>query len=88
MNPKTSRSRFEDLVETVGDLPVTVLASSRFPGGSERHLDLGELRALVFNLGECERAREHVKQCGICEGRVRAERQDNPLIEEDDGDPS
>lgn len=87
MNTGT-KTRFEELVETVGDLEVTVLASSKYPEDIERHLDLEELRAVVFNLRSGDRAHEHVKRCRICEGMVRSERQDNPLIEEDDGDPS
>ena len=82
-----AKTRFEGLVTAVGDIEVSVLATSRFPP-LERHLDLGELRAVVFNIAPCERALEHVKQCRICERMVRNEQRENPLIEEDDGDPS
>lgn len=84
-----AKTRFEELVEAVGDIEVSVLATSRFPPlDIERHLDLGELRAVVFNVAPCERALEHIKQCRICERMVRDEQRENPLIEEDDGDPS
>ncbi len=86
-----AKTRFQELVETVGKLEVTVLASSRFPSlDIEKHLDVDELRAVVFNAGDSgsDRALEHIKQCQACERMVRDEQWDNPLIEEDDGEPS
>jgi hypothetical protein len=76
------------LVDAVGDLEVSVLATSEHPQEVERHLDLEELRAVAFNRGDCRRASSHIGRCKVCEGLVKREREDNLLIEEDDGDPT
>lgn len=45
----------------------------------ERHLTVDELRNVVFELGNCDRALEHVTQCEGCADMVAAERVENPL---------
>lgn len=45
----------------------------------ERHLTVDELRNVVFELGDRDRALEHVKQCEGCAEMVASERVENPL---------
>jgi hypothetical protein len=46
----------------------------------ERHLTVDELRNVVFELGNCDRALEHVKKCEGCAEMVASERVENPLL--------